>query len=56
VKLLVPYKAKYLQQSVHVRDTIFFSYRNAGFPARFLKCESEYRSVQLNYVNLVAPT
>ena len=52
--LLRPYKAKYLQQSVRVRDTIFFSYRNGGAsPLDFLNAESDYRAVQLNYVNLV---
>jgi len=52
--LLRPYKAKYLQQSVRVRDTIFFSYRNGGASLLdFLNAEAEYRSVQLNYVNLV---
>jgi outer membrane protein, heavy metal efflux system len=52
--LLRPYKAKYLQQSVRVRDTIFFSYQHGGASLLdFLNVESEYRSVQLNYVNLV---
>jgi cobalt-zinc-cadmium efflux system outer membrane protein len=54
VKLLTPYKAKYLQQSVRVRDTIFFSYRNGGASLLdFLTAESEYRAVQVAYVNLV---
>ncbi len=54
LSLLRPYKAKYLQQSVRVRDTIFFSYRNGGASLMdFLNAEAEYRSVQLNYVNLV---
>ena len=52
--LLRPYKAKYLQQSVRVRDTIFFSYRNGGASLLdFLNAEADYRSVQLNYVNLI---
>jgi cobalt-zinc-cadmium efflux system outer membrane protein len=52
--LLRPYKAKYLQQSVRVRDTITFSYQHGGASLLdFLNAESEYRSVQLNYVNLV---
>jgi cobalt-zinc-cadmium efflux system outer membrane protein len=52
--LLRPYKAKYLQQSVRVRDTIFFAYQHGGASLLdFLNAESEYRSVQLNYVNLV---
>jgi cobalt-zinc-cadmium efflux system outer membrane protein len=54
VVLLRPYKAKYLQQSVRVRDTIFFSYQHGGASLlEFLNAESEYRSVQLNYVNLL---
>jgi cobalt-zinc-cadmium efflux system outer membrane protein len=54
VILLQPYKAKYLQQSVRVRDTIFFSYQHGGASLLdFLNAESEYRAVQLNYVNLV---
>lgn len=52
--LLQPYKAKYLQESVHVRDTIFFSYQNGGASLLdFLNAQSDYRAVQLNYVNLV---
>jgi cobalt-zinc-cadmium efflux system outer membrane protein len=52
--LLRPYKAKYLQQATHVRDTIFFSYQNGGTSLLdFLNAESEYRGVQLNYVNLI---
>src|SRR6202140_4263638 len=52
--LLRPYKAKYLHQATRVRDTIFFSYQNGGTSLLdFLSAESDYRSVQLNYVNLV---
>ena len=52
--LLRPYKAKYLQQSVRVRDTILFSYQHGGTSLLdFLNAEAEYRSVQLNYLNLV---
>ncbi len=52
--LLRPYKAKYLAQSVRVRDTITFSYQHGGASLLdFLNAESEYRMVQLNYANLV---
>ncbi len=52
--LLRPYKAKYRQESVHVRDTVFFAYQNGGASLLdFLSAESDYRSVQLNYMNLV---
>jgi cobalt-zinc-cadmium efflux system outer membrane protein len=54
VKLLRPYKAKYLQQAVRVRDTIFFSYQNGGASLLdFLNAQSEYRTVELNYINLL---
>ena len=52
--LLRPYKAKYLQQAVRVRDTITFSYQHGGASLLdFLNSQAEYRSVELNYVNLV---
>jgi cobalt-zinc-cadmium efflux system outer membrane protein len=52
--LLRPYKLKYLQQSVRVRDTIFFSYQHGGASLLdFLNAQAEYRSLQLNYANLV---
>ena len=52
--LLRPYEAKYLQQSVRVRDTILFSYQHGGASLLdFLNVQAEYRSVQLNYVNLI---
>lgn len=52
--LLRPYKAHYLQQSVRVRDTVFFSYQHgAASLLDFLNAQADYRSVQLNYVNLV---
>jgi len=52
--LLRRYKAKYLQQSVRVRDTITFSYQHGGASLLdFLNAQAEYRSVQLNYANLV---
>jgi cobalt-zinc-cadmium efflux system outer membrane protein len=52
--LLRPYKAKYLQQSLRVRDTIFFSYQNGGASLLdYLNAQSEYRAMQLNYLNLV---
>jgi cobalt-zinc-cadmium efflux system outer membrane protein len=52
--LLQPYKAKYLQQATRVRDTIFFSYQHGGASLLdFLNAQSEYRTVQLSYVNLI---
>jgi len=54
VILLRPYKQKYLAQAMRVRDTIFFSYQHGGASLLdFLNAESDYRAVELNYVNLV---
>src|SRR5579864_6800150 len=52
--LLRPYKQKYLQQATRVRDTMFFSYQHGGASLlEFLNAESDYRSLQLNYANLI---
>lgn len=52
--LLRPYKSKYLDMSTRVRDTVFFAYQHGGAALLdFLNAEADYRSVQLNYVNLV---
>jgi len=52
--LLRPYKQKYLTQAVRVRDTILFSYQHGGAALLdFINAETEYRQVQLSYVNLV---
>ena len=52
--LLRPYKQKYLAQAVRVRDTILFSYQHGGASLLdFFNAESDYRTVQLSYVNLV---
>jgi cobalt-zinc-cadmium efflux system outer membrane protein len=55
VILLRPYKDKYLQQASRVRDTIAFSYEHgAASLLDFLNAQAEYRTVQVNYLNLVA--
>ena len=55
VTLLQPYKDRYLQQASRVRDTIAFSYEHgAASLLDFLNAQAEYRSVQVNYLNLVA--
>jgi outer membrane protein, heavy metal efflux system len=52
--LLSPYKAKYLDQAVRVRETVRFAWERGGASLLdFLNAEQDYRSVQLNYVNLV---
>ncbi len=54
LELLKPYKRQYLDQAVRVRDTVFFSYQHGGAALLdFLNAESDYRMVQLNYVNLI---
>lgn len=54
VALLRPYKATYLDQATRVRDTVTFSYQNGGASLLdLLQAQQEYRSVQINYVNLV---
>lgn len=52
--LLRPYKAKYLDQAVRIRETVRFAWEHGGASLLdFLNAEQDYRSVQLNYVNLV---
>jgi len=52
--LLRPYKTKYLQQAGRVRDTVSFAYQHGGASLLdFLNAENEYRTIQLNYLNLV---
>jgi cobalt-zinc-cadmium efflux system outer membrane protein len=52
--LLRPYQEKYLEQAVRVRETVFFAYQHGGASLLdFLNAESDYRSVQLNYANLI---
>src|SRR5713226_1777652 len=55
VILLQPYKDRYLQQALRIRDTISFSYEHgAASLLDFLNAQAGYRSVQVNYLNLVA--
>jgi cobalt-zinc-cadmium efflux system outer membrane protein len=52
--LLRSYKARYLQRAVNVRDTMAFSYQHGGASLLdFLNSQNDYRSVQLNYLNLI---
>jgi len=52
--LLRPYKAKYLELATRVRETVRFSYEHGGAALLdFLSAENDYRSVQLNYINLM---
>jgi outer membrane protein, heavy metal efflux system len=52
--LLRSYKARYLQRAVNVRDTMAFSYQHGGASLLdFLNSQNGYRSVELNYLNLI---
>lgn len=54
IELLKPYKAKYNDESLHVRDTVTYSYQHGGASLMdFLNAQSDYRQVQLAYVQLV---
>src|SRR5258708_13698092 len=55
VTLLQPYKDRYLKQALRVRDTVEFSYEHGGASLLdFLNAQADYRTVQVNYLNLVA--
>jgi len=52
--LLRPYKDTYLSEAVEVRDTVSFAYTRGGASLLdFLQAQQDYRSTQLNYLNLV---
>jgi cobalt-zinc-cadmium efflux system outer membrane protein len=52
--LLKTYRANYLQKAQQVRDTVLFSYQNGGASLiDFLQAQQDYRSVRLNYLNLI---
>jgi len=54
VVLLRPYKEKYLAQASRVRDTVTFSWqRGAASLMDFLNAQSDYRQVQLAYLQLI---
>jgi len=52
--LLKTYRTSYLEQAVQVRETIQFAYQNGGASLLdFLQAQQDYRSVRLNYLNLI---
>jgi outer membrane protein, heavy metal efflux system len=54
IALIKPYKEKYLNQSVYVRDTVTFAYQHGGASLMdFLNAQSDYRLVQLAYLQLI---
>ena len=54
IALLTPYRDKYRDQATRVRDTVTYSYqRGAASLMDFLNAQSDYRQVQLAYLQLV---
>jgi cobalt-zinc-cadmium efflux system outer membrane protein len=54
ITLLKPYKEKYRDQATRVRDTVTYSYEHGGASLMdFLNAQSDYRVVQLAYVQMV---
>jgi outer membrane protein, heavy metal efflux system len=54
LELLRPYKETYLREAVEVRDTVSFAYNRGGASLLdFLQAQQDYRSTELNYLNLV---
>jgi cobalt-zinc-cadmium efflux system outer membrane protein len=54
IALLKPYKAKYKDQALRVRDTVTFAYEHGGASLMdFLNAQSDYRQVQLAYAQLL---
>ena len=52
--LLRPYKAQYNDQALRVRDTVTYSYQRGGASLMdFLNAQSDFRAVQLAYVQLI---
>jgi len=54
IALVVPYRAKYMDQATRVRDTVTYAYQRGGASLMdFLNAQSDYRVVQLAYVQLI---
>lgn len=54
IALLTPYKAKYRDQSTHVRDAVTYAYQHGGASLMdMLSAQSDYRQVQLAYLQLI---
>jgi cobalt-zinc-cadmium efflux system outer membrane protein len=54
VALLMPYRDKYKDQATRVRDTVTYAYQHGGASLMdFLNAQSDYRVVQLAYLQLV---
>jgi cobalt-zinc-cadmium efflux system outer membrane protein len=54
IALLKPYRDKYKDQATRVRDTVTYSYQRGGASLMdFLNAQSDYRVVQLAYLQLI---
>jgi len=54
IALLRPYKDKYNEEALKVRDTVTYSYEHGGASLMdFLNAQSDYREVQLAYAQLI---
>jgi cobalt-zinc-cadmium efflux system outer membrane protein len=54
IELLKPYKSKYNEQALRVRDTVTYAYQHGGASLmEFLNAQSDYRQVQLAYAQLI---
>jgi cobalt-zinc-cadmium efflux system outer membrane protein len=55
--LLRPYKVQYKAQALRVRDTVTYSWEHGGASLMdFLNAQSDYRTVQLAYLQLIGST
>lgn len=54
IALLIPYRDKYKDQATRVRDTVTYAYQRGGASLMdFLNAQSDYRVVQLAYLQLI---
>jgi outer membrane protein, heavy metal efflux system len=54
IALLKPYKTKYNDEALRVRDTVTYAYEHGGASLMdFLNAQSDYRQVQLAYAQLI---
>jgi cobalt-zinc-cadmium efflux system outer membrane protein len=54
IALLLPYRDQYKDQATRVRDTVTYAYQRGGASLMdFLNAQSDYRVVQLAYVQLI---
>ena len=54
IELLKPYKAKYNDEALRVRDNVSYAYFHGGASLMdFLNAQSDYRQVQLAYAQLI---